>query len=83
MPEWAIYLLALAVTVLVVVASRYVARPGHPAAKGAGPGPVSTGPCMWVACHSTRCGHRQTPHDVLAPGRLMCRNCDRVRITSP
>lgn len=31
--------------------------------------------CVWMACHSLKCGHLQTRHDVTESGRLVCRGC--------
>lgn len=74
----------LAAAVAVVVAGRVAALAVR--RRSAGPRrDVGLDPrtgCVWRACDSARCAHLQTEHDVLAPGRLMCRRCDRVVITT-
>ncbi|WP_405799330.1 hypothetical protein [Streptomyces sp. NBC_01506] len=30
---------------------------------------------LWLACHSTACGHMQTRHDVAPEGAPVCRAC--------
>lgn len=32
-------------------------------------------PVLWLACHSTVCGHMQTRHDLAPGGTAVCRAC--------
>ncbi|MET9952367.1 hypothetical protein ABZ135_12570 [Streptomyces sp. NPDC006339] len=34
---------------------------------------------VWLACHTPRCGHLQTPHYPAGPGRVECNHCGTVR----
>ncbi|BAU83318.1 hypothetical protein SLA_2391 [Streptomyces laurentii] len=37
--------------------------------------------CVWLACHTPRCGHMQTPHYPAGPGYVMCDRCGAHRRT--
>ncbi|MFE9737313.1 hypothetical protein [Streptomyces sp. NPDC006477] len=34
---------------------------------------------VWLACHTPRCGHLETPHYPAGPGRVACDHCGVVR----
>ncbi|MFE4649317.1 hypothetical protein [Streptomyces sp. NPDC056707] len=36
--------------------------------------------CVWLACHTTQCGHMQTRHDITESGRLVCRGCGQAAV---
>ncbi|MFF1961020.1 hypothetical protein ACFVWX_29100 [Streptomyces sp. NPDC058220] len=39
---------------------------------------TEAGPVVWLACHTTVCGHLTTRHDMTATGALACRTCGSV-----
>lgn len=34
---------------------------------------------VWLACHTPRCGHLETPHYPAGPGYVMCDHCGTHR----
>lgn len=71
MPE-----LLLALAVVLVVLTVIVCRQAPPVIEYDDEVPLET--FVDAVCVSVRCDRARTRHDVLASGRLMCRNCDRV-----
>ncbi|OII63798.1 hypothetical protein BJP40_02650 [Streptomyces sp. CC53] len=70
--------LAVAAVCLVLGAVRLgrVRRPRPPAVVRPA---VGVEGLAWVACHSPSCGHLQTQHLEVAPGRWECVGCGTVR----
>ncbi|WP_030747529.1 hypothetical protein [Streptomyces sp. NRRL F-5135] len=43
----------------------------------------SDGGRVWVACHSTLCGHMSVPHTRTGAGDLVCQQCSRTTPAVP
>ncbi|MER7814054.1 hypothetical protein [Streptomyces sp. NPDC096153] len=63
-------------TVLRAVFPRHRRSALQPAAPAPSAPPA---PRRWIACHTPRCGHLETPHSPAGPGMWECPGCGRVQ----